>query len=115
MNGQAAYEDLSLPLAVRFLALIQLKNGVDKYWRKSAVKYVLEGLLGSHPFQQSANDGAVLSAKMIKAPFGLGSCLLWFARLTIGLLGQLALVIAKIARSDFYHDWCESSSEMRGL
>jgi hypothetical protein len=31
--------DQSLPLEVRYLAIIQLKNGIDKYWRKTATKY----------------------------------------------------------------------------
>ena len=26
----------SLPTEVRYLAIIQLKNGIDKYWRKTA-------------------------------------------------------------------------------
>jgi hypothetical protein len=26
-------------LEVRYLAVIQLKNGIDKYWRKTATKY----------------------------------------------------------------------------
>lgn len=29
----------SLPWELRLLALIQLKNGIDKYWRKTASKY----------------------------------------------------------------------------
>ena len=33
------YLDKSLPLEVRYLAVIQLKNGIDKYWRKTATKY----------------------------------------------------------------------------
>ena len=35
---QAAFTQTSLPLELRFLSLIQLKNGIDKYWRKSAAK-----------------------------------------------------------------------------
>jgi hypothetical protein len=30
--------DKSLPIEVRYLAIIQLKNGIDKYWRKTATK-----------------------------------------------------------------------------
>jgi len=35
---QSAYLDRQLPLEIRYLAIIQLKNGIDKYWRKTAVK-----------------------------------------------------------------------------
>jgi hypothetical protein len=30
--------DKSLPIEVRYLAIIQLKNGIDKYWRKTATR-----------------------------------------------------------------------------
>jgi len=36
---QSVFLDRSLPLEVRYLAVIQLKNGIDKYWRKTATKY----------------------------------------------------------------------------
>lgn len=35
---QSAYIDSRLPLEIRYLAIIQLKNGIDKYWRKTATK-----------------------------------------------------------------------------
>lgn len=35
---QSAYIDTRLPEEVRLLAIITLKNGVDKYWRKTAAK-----------------------------------------------------------------------------
>jgi len=35
---QDAFVQTSLPIELRFLSLIQLKNGIDKYWRKSATK-----------------------------------------------------------------------------
>ena len=35
---QSAYIDTRLPLEIRYLAIIQLKNGIDKYWRKTATK-----------------------------------------------------------------------------
>jgi hypothetical protein len=35
---QSAYLDRRLPPEVRYLAIIQLKNGIDKYWRKTATK-----------------------------------------------------------------------------
>lgn len=35
---QSAYLDHGLPTEVRYLAVILLKNGIDKYWRKTASK-----------------------------------------------------------------------------
>jgi hypothetical protein len=36
---KTVFLDRSLPIEVRYLAIIQLKNGIDKYWRKTATKY----------------------------------------------------------------------------
>lgn len=36
---QSAYLETRLPVEIRYLAIIQLKNGIDKYWRKTAAKY----------------------------------------------------------------------------
>lgn len=38
--SQTVFIDKSLPLEVRYLAIIQFKNGIDKYWRKTAAKFV---------------------------------------------------------------------------
>ncbi|KAI9762175.1 MAG: hypothetical protein M1835_008069 [Candelina submexicana] len=35
---QTLFIDKSLPVESRYLAIILLKNGIDKYWRKSASK-----------------------------------------------------------------------------
>lgn len=35
---QSAYLARELPVEIRYLAIIQLKNGIDKYWRKTAAK-----------------------------------------------------------------------------
>lgn len=36
---QSAFLDKRLTVEVRYLAIIQLKNGIDKYWRRTARKY----------------------------------------------------------------------------
>jgi hypothetical protein len=47
---QDIFVDYSLPDEVRYLAIIQLKNGVDRYWRKKANKYdCLRNRLGEWP------------------------------------------------------------------
>ena len=38
LHLQSAYLDTRLPTELRYLAIIQLKNGIDKYWRKTATK-----------------------------------------------------------------------------
>ena len=35
---QEAFIDRNLPYEIRYLSIIQLKNGIDKYWRKTATK-----------------------------------------------------------------------------
>lgn len=35
---QSVFIDTGLPVNVRYMAVIQLKNGIDKYWRKTATK-----------------------------------------------------------------------------
>jgi hypothetical protein len=35
---QDVFLDYSLPFELRYLAVIQTKNGIDKYWRKTARK-----------------------------------------------------------------------------
>jgi hypothetical protein len=35
---QSAYIDQRLPREVRYLAILMLRNGVEKYWRKTALK-----------------------------------------------------------------------------
>jgi hypothetical protein len=35
---QSVFIDKSLPFEVRYLAIIQVKNGIEKYWRKTAAK-----------------------------------------------------------------------------
>lgn len=37
---QSVFIDRSLPVEIRYLAIIQVKNGIDKYWRKTATKCV---------------------------------------------------------------------------
>lgn len=52
---QSVFLDKSLPIEVRYLAIIQLKNGIDKYWRKTATKYALRPC-----FQKTAADTATV-------------------------------------------------------
>jgi hypothetical protein len=68
MKTQDIFIDYSLPLEIRYLSIIQLKNGIDKYWRKTATKWVKifhprEMYPGRHSF---ADSNEVLSKRMRK-------------------------------------------------
>ena len=75
---QSVYLDISLPIEVRYLAIIQLKNAVDKYWRKSAHRTlakdekdlirsrVVDGVL-NEPVEKLALQSAVFTAKILRS------------------------------------------------
>lgn len=73
-----------MPLEVRYLAIIQLKNGIDKYWRKTASNAV------------DKNDKAVIRTRLLESGVNEAD-----QRLAL----QNALVIAKIVRFEFPNDW----------
>lgn len=74
----------SLPFEVRYLSVIQLKNGIDKYWRKTAanaIKNDEKGLIRSRSLGSGINEPD--------------------RRLAL----QISIVIAKITRHEYPHDW----------
>lgn len=81
---QTVFLDKSLPLEVRYLAIIQLKNGIDKYWRKTATNAV------------SKEDKAAIRTRLLESAINEAD-----SRLAL----QNALVVAKIVRFEFPHDW----------
>ncbi|KAI5294635.1 hypothetical protein KEM52_003559 [Ascosphaera acerosa] len=81
---QDAFMDYSLPLAVRHLAIIQLKHGVDRYWRK----------LSPHAF--SADVKQAIKTRAVEA-----GALEPDARLAL----QNALLVARIIRQEFPVEW----------
>ncbi|KAL2257554.1 hypothetical protein VTK26DRAFT_9478 [Humicola hyalothermophila] len=88
---QTAYLDKSLDKQVRFLAIILLKNGIDKYWRhtaKHAIKPENKRLIRSRLFEGSLNeeDGA--------------------------LSLHNALVTAKIVRIEYPNEWPDAFSTL---
>jgi hypothetical protein len=62
---QDAFLDRSLPVEIRWLAIITLKQGVDKYWRKTAKKYdsLFLGPQDLSPAKPVFTKSAVQSAK----------------------------------------------------
>jgi hypothetical protein len=81
---QTVFLDKSLPFEVRYLAVIQLKNGIDKYWRKTATNAVTK------------QDKATIRARLLESAIDEAD-----QRLAL----QNALVVAKIVRFEFPNDW----------
>lgn len=81
---QAVFVDTSLPYPVRYLAVIQLKNGIDKYWRKTATNAVRK------------EDKATIRAHLLESAISEAD-----HRLAL----QNALVVAKIVRFEFPVEW----------
>ncbi|KIH89460.1 importin [Sporothrix brasiliensis 5110] len=83
---QLVFLDRTLPYEVRFLAVILLKNGVDKYWRSSAR---LKG--GLHP-----DEKALIRSRLLQGTVGEENR-------TLAL--HNALATAKVVRIDYPQDW----------
>ncbi|KAJ5818437.1 hypothetical protein N7474_004028 [Penicillium riverlandense] len=81
---QDVFLDHSVPNEVRYLAIIQLKNGIDKYWRKTAANAIKKE-------EKEKIKTRALEAGMVE-PASL-------------LALHNSLMIAKIMRYEFPHDW----------
>ncbi|KAI4741442.1 ARM repeat-containing protein [Aureobasidium sp. EXF-12298] len=81
---QSVFIDKSQPFEVRYLAIIQLKNGIEKYWRKTAANAV------------SPEDKGVIRSRLLES--GIEE---YDHRLAL----QNALVIAKVSRFEYPQDW----------
>ncbi|OBT43293.1 hypothetical protein VE00_06872 [Pseudogymnoascus sp. WSF 3629] len=81
---QSAFLDTSLPTDIRYLAVIQLKNGMDKYWRKGVAKCIQKA-------EKEEMRSKLLEGGMAEA--------------NVQLALQNALVISKIARIEYPNDW----------
>lgn len=83
--------DKSLPTEVRYLAIIQLKNGIDKYFRKTAVNAI-------SPDERQTIRSNLLDSGMSEAePL---------------LAVQTSLVISKVIRLDWPLEWPEALTEL---
>lgn len=77
---QSLFIDTSLPVEIRYLSILQLKNGLDKYWRKTASNAIskeekelirsrsVEGTL-NEPDSRLALQGAVIVGKIVRAEY----------------------------------------------
>ena len=81
---QSTFIDGLLPVEVRYLCAIQIKNGIDKYWRKTASNAI------------SKEEKDLIRSRCIDAGIRESD-----HRLAL----QNALMIAKVVRYDYPHDW----------
>ncbi|KAL6714153.1 hypothetical protein ACLMJK_008647 [Lecanora helva] len=83
---QSLYLNYSLPVKIRYLAVIQLKNGVDKYWRKTATNAI-------RPDEKATIRSRCLQSAIEEPDHRLAL--------------QISLSIAKVVRHDYPHDWSD--------
>ena len=87
---QSILVDVSLPVEVRYLCIIQLKNGIDKYWRKTATNAIRKGerdLIRSRSIEIGTNEpdhrlalqNALMIAKIVRHEYPLE----WSSRLSL--------------------------------
>jgi len=81
---KAVYLDKSLPSEIRVLAIIQLKNGIDKYWRKTATNAI------------SAEEKTQIRSNLLEGGI---------REVETNLALQNALVVSKVVRIDYPLDW----------
>lgn len=95
-----AFYDKSLPLEVRWISIIQLKNGVDKYWRTSQPKFA-PPTSQSHAQRLtrtsaiSKEEKATIRSKLLNSIDEESS----------QLTRTNAIVIGKVARIDYPNNW----------
>ncbi|BDD59383.1 hypothetical protein MPDQ_003047 [Monascus purpureus] len=88
---QDVFLDYSVPVEIRYLAIIQLKNGIDKYWRKTATNAIKKD-------EKERIKSRALQAGIVEpAPL---------------LALHNALMISKIMRYEFPHDWPDAITSL---
>ncbi|KAL8830763.1 MAG: hypothetical protein Q9170_005590 [Blastenia crenularia] len=90
---QSLFIDTALPVPVRYLSIIQLKNGIDKYWRKTANNAIKKD-------EKDLIRGRCIDCGT-KEP-------------DIRLALQNALMIAKVIRYEYPLEWPDAMSMLVG-
>ena len=88
---QTIFIDTSLPLEIRYLSVIQIKNGIDKYWRKTAANAI------------SKDEKALIRSRCLESGVNEAD-----HRLAL----QNAVVVAKIVRYEYPADWPDAISSI---
>ncbi|KAG0644506.1 armadillo-type protein [Tuber brumale] len=91
---QDAFFDRSLPVEIRWLAIITLKQGVDKYWRKTANNAI------------SKDEKAYLRSRLLSSSIDEPHHQLAL---------QNAVIVAKVARLEYPFDWPEVFTELTSI
>ncbi|KAI5779999.1 armadillo-type protein [Geopyxis carbonaria] len=91
---QDAFLDRSLPVELRWIAIITLKQGVDKYWRKAAARAI------SKPEKQHIRSRLIQSS--IDEPHPQ-------------LAVQNAVIVGKVARLEYPLEWPKVFSEITNI
>ncbi|KAL2871094.1 putative importin 11 [Aspergillus lucknowensis] len=91
---QDIFVDQSVPLEARYLAIIQIKNGIDKYWRKTAPNAIKKEEK-DHIKVRALQAGVVEPAPLLAL--------------------HNALALAKIMRFEYPLDWPDSISTVLDL
>ena len=86
---QEVYSDFTLDDGIRLQAIIQLKNGIDKHWRKTS-----QHAIRKEEKQKIRTKAVDVGVHESQRPLAL----------------QNALMLAKIVRFDFPHDWPDAIS-----
>ena len=81
---QDIYGDFALPPSLRLLSIIQLKNGIDKHWRKTTINSI------------GKDEKNTIKTKAVQ---------LGILEPVPALALHNALMLAKIVRHEFPHDW----------
>ena len=81
---QSLHVDYSLPVELRYLAVIQLKNGIDKYWRKTAANAIVK------------DEKVLIRSRSLRSGLDEPD-----PRLAL----QISIIIGKIIRFDYPQDW----------
>ncbi|KAF2756247.1 ARM repeat-containing protein [Pseudovirgaria hyperparasitica] len=91
---QTVFIDQRVPRDVRYLAIIKLKNGIDKYWRKTATNAV------------SKEDKAKIRARLLESGINEADA---------PLALQNAIAVAKIARFEYPNDWPDAIQQLLNI
>ncbi|RPB03146.1 ARM repeat-containing protein [Choiromyces venosus 120613-1] len=91
---QDAFLDRSLPVELRWLAIITLKQGVDKYWRKTANNAI------------SKDEKAYLRSRLLSSSIDEPHHQLAL---------QNAVIVAKVARLEYPFDWPKVFTELTSI
>ncbi|KAI0178840.1 ARM repeat-containing protein [Hypoxylon sp. FL1284] len=94
-NLQSVFLDKQIPHPVRLLAIIELKNGVDRHWRKYAPDFTIP-----------SDSKQVIRDRLFQGTVGEQDS---------QLARHNALVVAKIVRIDYPHEWASPFTELKAL